>query len=43
VDDLADAIDTAVGGVLTLQFARGDHRKTREVVVRFEAGSAEAA
>ena len=43
VDDLADAIDTAAGRVLTLQFARGDHRKTREVVVRFEAGSAEAA
>jgi serine protease Do len=43
VDDLADAIDTAAGGVLTLQFARGDQRRTREVVVRFEAGSAEAA
>jgi serine protease Do len=43
VDDLADAIDTAAGGVLTLQFARGDHRRMREVVVRFEAGSAEAA
>ena len=43
VDDLADAIDSAAGGVLTLQFARGDHRRVREVVVRFEAGSAEAA
>ncbi len=43
VDDLADAIDTAAGGVLTLQFARGDHGRMREVVVRFEAGSAEAA
>lgn len=43
VDDLADAIDGAAGGVLTLQFARGDHRRMREVVVRFEAGSAEAA
>jgi serine protease Do len=43
VDDLADAIDGAVGGVLTLQFARGDHQKVREVTVRFEAGSAEAA
>jgi len=43
VDDLADAIDTAAGGILTLQFARGDHRRMREVVVRFEAGSVEAA
>ena len=43
VDDLADAIDSAAGGILTLQFARGDHRRMREVVVRFEAGSAEAA
>jgi serine protease Do len=43
VDDLADAIDTAAGQVLALQFARGDHRKIREVVVRFEAGSAVAA
>ena len=42
VDDLADAIEGA-RGVLTLQFARGDHRKVREVVVRFDAGSAEAA
>ena len=43
VDDLADAIDGAAGGVFTLQFARGDQRKVREVAVRFEAGSAEAA
>ena len=43
VDDLADAIDSAASGILTLQFARGDHRRVREVVVRFEAGSAEAA
>jgi serine protease Do len=43
VDDLADAIDSAAGGLLTLQFARGDHRRLREVVVRFETGSAEAA
>jgi serine protease Do len=43
VEDLADAIDTAAGGLLTLQFARGDHRRMREVVVRFQAGSAEAA
>jgi serine protease Do len=43
IDDLADAIDAAAGGILRLQFARGDHRKQREVVVRFEAGSAEAA
>jgi len=43
VDDLADAIDSAAGGILTLQFARGDHRRMREVVVRFEPGSAEAA
>jgi serine protease Do len=43
VDDLADAIDSAAGGVLNLQFARGDHRRIREVAVRFEAGSAEAA
>jgi serine protease Do len=43
VDDLADAIDGAACGVLTLQFTRGDRRKTREVAVRFEAGSAEAA
>jgi serine protease Do len=43
VDDLADAIDGAAGGVLNLQFARGDQRRVREVAVRFEAGSAEAA
>ena len=43
VDDLADAIDGAAGGVFNLQFTRGDHRKPREVAVRFEAGSAEAA
>jgi serine protease Do len=43
VDDLADAIDGSACGVLTLQFTRGDHRKQREVAVRFEAGSAEAA
>lgn len=43
VDDLADAIDGATGGVLNLQFTRGDHRNQREVVVRFETGSAEAA
>lgn len=43
VDDLADVIDSSAGKVLTLQFLRGDHRKTREVAVRFEAGSAEAA
>ena len=43
VDDLADAIDAATSGILTLQFARGDHRKVREVTVRFETGSAEAA
>jgi serine protease Do len=43
VDDLADAIDGAAGGVLTLQFTRGDHHKIREVAVRLETGSAEAA
>ncbi len=43
VDDLADAIDASAGGVLVLQFARGDHRKQREVVVPLEARSAEAA
>jgi serine protease Do len=43
VDDLADAIDTAGTGLLTLQFARGDHRRVRQVTVRFETGSAEAA
>jgi serine protease Do len=43
IDDLEDAIDGATGGVLTLQFTRGDHHKIREVAVRFEAGSAEAA
>jgi serine protease Do len=43
VDDLADAIDASAGGVLVLQFARGDHRKQREVVVLLEARSAEAA
>ena len=43
VDDLADAIHSAASGVLTLQFTRGDHRRAREVAVRFRAGSAEAA
>jgi serine protease Do len=43
VDDLADAIDAAAGGVLNLQFARGDNSRVREVAVRFEVGSAEAA
>jgi serine protease Do len=43
VDDLADAIDGAAGGVLNLQFARGDNSRVREVAVRFEVGSAEAA
>ena len=43
VDDLADAIEGAASGVLTLQFARGEHRNVREVAVRLEPGSAEAA
>lgn len=43
VEDFADAIDNASGGVLTLQFTRGDRKKLREVAVRFQAGSAEAA
>ena len=43
VDDLADAIDGAAGGVFTLRFIRGDHRIIREVAVRVDAGSAEAA
>jgi serine protease Do len=43
VEDLADAIDAAAGGLLTLQFIRGEPRREREVAVRLEAGSAEAA
>jgi serine protease Do len=43
VDDLADAIEQAAGGVLVLQFTRGDHSRTREVAVWLQARSAEAA
>lgn len=43
IEDLADAIDNAANSVLALQFTRGDRKKLREVAVRFETGSAEAA
>ncbi len=43
LDDLSDAIDAAAGAVLTLQFTRGASPRVREVAVRLEQGSAEAA
>jgi len=43
VEDLSDAIDAATGRILTLQFTRGDNARVREVAVRLETGSAEAA
>jgi serine protease Do len=42
-DDLSDAIQTAAGGVLRLEFLRGDRRRAREVAVRFEERRAMAA
>ncbi len=43
VEDLADAIDEAAAGLITLQFTRGIRRKERQVSVRLERRSAEAA
>lgn len=43
VEDLSDAIDAVAGRILTLQFTRGDNARVREVAVRLETGSAEAA
>ena len=43
VDDLGDAIDSAAGGVLTLQFLRGERRNPREVAVQLTLRGAEAA
>jgi serine protease Do len=43
VDDLADAIESAAGGSLPLQFLRGERRNAREVVVRLSRRGAAAA
>jgi S1-C subfamily serine protease len=43
VDDLGDAIDAAVGGVLKMGFLRGDRRHEREVSVLLAASRMEAA
>jgi len=43
VDDLADAIESAAGGALPLQFLRGERRNAREVVVRLSRRGAAAA
>jgi serine protease Do len=43
VDDLAGTLEASSGGLLTLRFVRGESRREREVVVRLEARSAEAA
>ena len=42
-DDLLDAIESSSGGVLALQFVRGDRRTRREVAVRLPGRGAEAA
>jgi serine protease Do len=42
-DELSDAIEAAAGGVLVLQFLRGDRRTGREVAVRLARRGAEAA
>jgi len=39
-DDLADALDTAHSGIVSLQFQRGDRKNRREVVVRLVAQAA---
>jgi serine protease Do len=43
VHDLGDAIESAAGGVLPLQFLRGERRNAREVAVRLSRRGAEAA
>jgi serine protease Do len=40
VDDLADALDTASSGILSLQFQRGGSQAHREVVVRLAVRAA---
>lgn len=42
-DDLAEAIEAQAGGVLRLEFLRGDRRQVREVAVRLEGRRAMAA
>ena len=42
-DDLLDAIESSSGGLLALQFVRGDRRTKREVAVRLPGRGAEAA
>ena len=42
-DDLSDTIESSAGGVLALQFVRGDRRARREVVARLPGRGAEAA
>lgn len=42
-EDLADAIEASSGGVMTLEFLRGDRRTRRHVSVRLGNRSAEAA
>jgi len=42
-DDLAEAIESAAGGLLALQFLRGERRSPREVAVRLPGRGAEAA
>jgi serine protease Do len=37
VDDLGDAIDRSAGGILRLQFLRGDRRASREVAIALQA------
>jgi serine protease Do len=37
VDDLGDAIDRSAGGILRLQFLRGDRRASREVAIPLQA------
>ena len=36
VDDLGDAIDRSAGGILRLQFLRGDRRASREVAIALQ-------
>jgi serine protease Do len=40
VDDLAEALDNASTGIVSLQFLRGDRKNHREVVVRLVAQAA---
>ena len=42
-DDLSDTIESSTGGVMALQFVRGERRARREVVVRLPGRGVEAA